>query len=122
MSEGLDALETYIESNYGALSSKIFAKFKVDCLCEMDPKGTPGTFTEDYLLRLLNLTDEESPYTTCYDADWPAKYLECYTLKKLSQSRSIIDMTLQVIVREAHNLQKMVFSFRQDFNIAQFEL
>ena len=52
----------------------------------------PGNFSSDQILRQLSLVEEKSPYTVCYDVDWPDKYLELWKLKKASQSRNIIDL------------------------------
>ena len=104
------------------LTCDMFVQFQKEILAEMDPKGVPGSFTTDHILRFLCLVEEKPPYSVCYDADWPEKYLECWKLKKASQSRSVIDLIQQVFTKECHNLQRMVFSFRQDFNIAHFDM
>ena len=61
-------------------------------MAEFDPKGVPGQFSKDEILRTLCLTDERGPQALCYDIDWPERYLEIYKVKKMCQSRSIIDL------------------------------
>ena len=89
-------------------------------LSPTDPKLLPGSFDPGHLLNLLCLVDEYGPLSVCYDQDWPQRYKECYELQKMSQSRSVIDMMQQVLLREVHNLQRMVFSYRQDFNMSKY--
>ena len=55
---GLSALEAHIAENFSAISMKTFAHFKTDILAEMDPRGTPGQFSQEHLLRLLCMCDE----------------------------------------------------------------
>jgi len=35
------------------------------------------------IIEIWNLAGRESPYTVCYDLDWPERFLECWKLKKL---------------------------------------
>lgn len=104
------------------ISSKTLIEFKQEFFCEFDPKGVPGQFSEDQFLRILCISDEPGPQSICYDVDWPSKYQECFKLREASQSRSVIDMMQQLLIREIHNLHKTMFSFRQDFNVATFEV
>ena len=90
--DGLKILEHHINENYSAISAQIFCKFRSEMLASTDPKGVPGTFSEEHMLRILNLSEEPGPHIIDYDADWPGRYLECYKLRKLQQSKSIIDM------------------------------
>ncbi len=73
------------------------------------------------MLLLINLTEVKAPYTVCFNVDWPGEYIECWRLTQLQQSRSAIDLVLQIVNKEYSKMQMANAAARADYEEGAFE-